>query len=77
MIGLTESLAREVDNYNIMVMTICPGEVATKMQEVLDAEYYELNRHKMLDPRTVAGKISEMIFNDNEYGNGIAVDLPS
>lgn len=77
MIGLTESLAREVANHNIRVMTICPGEVATKMQEDVDARYYELNKHKMLHPRTVAEKITDMIFNDNEYRNGIAVDLPS
>ncbi|MGH9973892.1 MAG: SDR family NAD(P)-dependent oxidoreductase [Nitrososphaeraceae archaeon] len=77
MIGLTESLAREVANYNIRVMTICPGEVATKMQEDVDARYYELNKHKMLHPRTVAEKIEDMIFKDNEYRNGIAVDLPS
>jgi 3-oxoacyl-[acyl-carrier protein] reductase len=77
MIGLTESLAREVANYNIRVMTICPGEVATKMQEDVDARYYELNKHIMLHPRTVAEKITDMIFNDNEYRNGIAVDLPS
>jgi 3-oxoacyl-[acyl-carrier protein] reductase len=77
MIGLTESLAREVANYNIKVMTICPGEVATKMVEDVDARYYELNKHKMLHPRTVAEKIADMIFNDNEYRNGIAVDLPS
>jgi 3-oxoacyl-[acyl-carrier protein] reductase len=77
MIGLTESLAREVANYNIRVMTICPGEVATKMQEDSDARYYELNKHKMLHPRTVAEKIADMIFKDNEYRNGIAVDLPS
>jgi 3-oxoacyl-[acyl-carrier protein] reductase len=77
MIGLTESLAREVANYNIRVMTICPGEVATKMQEDVDARYYELNKHKMLHPRTVAEKIADMIFKDNEYRNGIAVDLPS
>ena len=77
MIGLTESLAREVANYNIRVMTICPGEVATKMQEDVDARYYELNKHKMLHPRTVAEKIADMIFNDNEYRNGIVVDLPN
>ncbi len=77
MIGLTESLAREVANHNIRVMTICPGEVATKMQEDVDARYYELNKHKMLHPRTVAEKIADMIFNDNEYRNGITVDLPS
>src|SRR5512132_79255 len=77
MIGLTESLAREVANYNIRAMTICPGEVATKMQEDIDAQYYELNKHKMLHPRRVAQKIADTIFNDKEYPNGIAVDLPS
>lgn len=77
MIGLTESLAHEVGNYNIRAMTICPGEVATKMQEDVDKQYYELNKHKMLHPRTVAEKIADMIFNDNKYKNGIAVDLPS
>jgi 3-oxoacyl-[acyl-carrier protein] reductase len=77
MIGLTESLSREVANYNIRVMAICPGEVATKMQEDVDKQYYELNKHKMLHPRTVAEKISDMIFNVNKYENGIVVDLPS
>src|SRR5574341_466419 len=60
MIGLTESLAREVANYNIRAMTICPGEVATKMQEDIDAQYYELNKHKMLPPSKVAEKIVDM-----------------
>jgi 3-oxoacyl-[acyl-carrier protein] reductase len=77
MIGLTESLAREVDNYNIRAMTICPGQVATKMQKDIDAQYYELNKHKMLHPRTVAEKIADMIFSDKEYSNGDSVDLPS
>lgn len=77
MIGLTESLAREVANYNIRVMTICPGEVATKMQDDVDARYYELNKDKMLHPRTVAEKITEMIFNDNKYETGVTVDLPN
>lgn len=67
MIGLTESLAREVANYNIRVMAICPGAVATKMQEDIDMHYYELNKHKMLHPRTVAEKITEMIFNNKKY----------
>ena len=77
MIGLTESLAREVASYNIRIMTICPGEVATKMQEDVDPQYYELNKHKMLDPREVAEKIADMIFNDSDYNNGISVDLPN
>ena len=77
MIGLTESLACEVANYNIRAMTICPGEVATKMQKDIDAQYYELNKHKMLHPRRVAEKIADMIFSDKEYSNGVSVDLPS
>jgi 3-oxoacyl-[acyl-carrier protein] reductase len=36
MIGLTESLAWEIGNYNIKVMAICPGEVNTKMQQDFD-----------------------------------------
>ena len=77
MIGLTESLAHEVADYNIRVMTICPGQVATKMQEDIDAQYYQLNKDRMLHPRAVAEKIVEMILNNKKYPNGIAVDLPS
>lgn len=77
MIGLAESLAWEVANYNIRVMTICPGEVATRMQEDVDPRYYESNKRKMLSPRTVAEKIADMIFNDNEYRNGVSIDLPN
>ena len=64
-------------NYDIRVMSICPGEVATKMQEDVDPQYYELNKHKMLHPRTVAEKITDMIFDDKKYGNGVSVDLPN
>jgi NAD(P)-dependent dehydrogenase (short-subunit alcohol dehydrogenase family) len=39
MIGLTESLAWEVPNYNIRVMGICPGEVDTNMQQSVDPDY--------------------------------------
>ncbi|MDW0225416.1 MAG: SDR family oxidoreductase [Nitrososphaeraceae archaeon] len=77
MIGLTESLAREINNYNIRVMTICPGQVATKMQKDIDSQYYELNKNKMLHPRKVAEKIADMIFSDKEYLNGVSVDLRS
>ena len=62
MMGLTESVAWEVGNYDIRVMTVCPGEVATKMQKDVDPHYYELNKHKMLSPKTVAEKITDMVF---------------
>ncbi len=77
MIGLTESLAWEVANYNIRVLTICPGEVATKMQKDVDPQYYELNKHKMLHPKTVAEKITDMVLDDKKYGNGMSVDFPN
>lgn len=73
MMGLTESLAWEVAGHRIRVMAICPGEVATKMQEG-DPEYYRQNRGRMLQPEHVAAKIVDMIF-DGRYKNGQSVDI--
>jgi NAD(P)-dependent dehydrogenase (short-subunit alcohol dehydrogenase family) len=75
MMGLTESLAWEVANYNIRVMAICPGEVDTKMQEDVDSRYYKLNKNKMLKPQIVAEKILQMILDDDVYRNGESVDI--
>jgi 3-oxoacyl-[acyl-carrier protein] reductase len=73
MIGLTESLAWEVGNYNVRVMAICPGEVNTKMQQDVDLDYYTRNKDKMLKPNLVAEKIVDMIF--DHKGNMIMVNL--
>jgi 3-oxoacyl-[acyl-carrier protein] reductase len=75
MIGLTESLAWEVANDNIRVMAICPGEVDTKMQQNVDPDYYNKNKHNMLQPITVAEKITEMIFKERQYHNGQSVEI--
>ena len=75
MMGLTESMAWEVANYNMRIMAICPGEVDTKMQESTDQEYYKLNKDKWLEPREVADKIAEMIFNEDYYKNGESIDI--
>jgi NAD(P)-dependent dehydrogenase (short-subunit alcohol dehydrogenase family) len=72
MLGLTQSLSWEVTE-NIRVMAICPGEVATKMQQV-DIEYYQANKDTMLRPNQVAAKILEMIF-DDRYRNGQIIDI--
>jgi hypothetical protein len=47
------------------------------MQEDVDPHYYELNKNKMLHPKTVAEKITDMVFDDKMYGNGVSVDLPN
>ena len=75
MMGFTESLAWEVArSNNIRVMAICPGEVATKMQEV-DMEYYRENKGRMLKPEEVAAKIVDMIFDGKKYRSGQSVDI--
>ena len=74
MIGLTESLAWEVSDTNIIVMAICPGEVNTRMQEDLDKDYYRENKNKMLKPEQIAQRIVEMIFNNrHKYISGQSV----
>jgi 3-oxoacyl-[acyl-carrier protein] reductase len=67
--GLAESLALEVDAYNIRVMTIFLGQVATKMWQDFDHSYYEKNKKRMLDPHNVAEKIAEMIFDTKSHKN--------
>jgi short-subunit dehydrogenase len=53
---------------------ICPGEVATRMQEV-DPDYYWQNKGRMLQPEQVAAKIVEMIFDKSRYRNGQSIDI--
>ena len=72
LLGLAESLALEVNAYNnnIRVLTIFLGEVATKMWQEYDFSYYQKNKSKMLQPKDVAEKIAEMIFDTKTYKNG-------
>jgi 3-oxoacyl-[acyl-carrier protein] reductase len=75
LLGLAESLALEVDTYNIRVMTIFLGQVATKMWQDFDYSYYEKNKSRMLSPQNVAAKIVEMIFDAKTYKNGDSVEM--
>lgn len=73
--GLAESLALEVVTYNIRVLTVILGQVATKMWQDFDYNYYEKNKNRMLNPQKVAAKIVEMIFDSKNYKNGDSVEV--
>jgi 3-oxoacyl-[acyl-carrier protein] reductase len=73
--GLAESLTLEVESYNIRVLTIFLRQVATKMWEDYDYNYYEKNKNKMLSPQKVAARIVEMIFDAKNYKNGDSTEL--
>jgi 3-oxoacyl-[acyl-carrier protein] reductase len=73
--GLAESLALEISEYNIRVMTIFLGQVATKMWQDFDQIYYEKNKKRMLDPHNVAEKMVAMIFDAKNYKNGDSFEM--
>lgn len=73
--GLTESVALEVNAYNLRVMTILLGQVATQMWQQFDHSYFERNKNRMLDPHSVAEKIAEVIFDTKRYKNGDSIEM--
>ena len=76
LVGLAESLALEVSEFrNIRVLTIFLGEVATRMWQEYDFSYYQRNKTKMLQPKDVAVKIAEMIFDAKTYKNGDSIEM--
>ena len=78
LVGLAESIALELSEYqNIRVLTIFLGEVATKMWQEYDFNYYQRNKSKMLQAKDVAVKIAEMIFDTKTYKNGDSFEMYS
>src|SRR5919205_4456871 len=76
--GLAESLALEVsEHHNIRVLTLFLGEVSTKMWQEYDVRYYQKNKNRMLQPKDVAEKIAEMIFDTMTYKNGDSIEMYS
>ncbi|MGZ5511497.1 MAG: SDR family oxidoreductase [Nitrososphaeraceae archaeon] len=74
-IGFTESIAKEISNYNVKVMAICPGGVDTKMIDDIVDNGYNLSNRNLIKPEEVAKKIYDMIFNQNDYYNGQSVEF--
>ena len=74
-IGFTESIANEVADNNVKVMTICPGGVDTKMIEDIVHNGYTLSNRKLMKPEQVANKIYDMISNQKDYYNGQSVEF--
>ena len=73
-IGLTESLAEEVNQYGITVIAICPGAVATDMQKQFMSEKdYEIKKHDMISPVKVAEKTLDAI--NGKFNTGSAIDV--
>jgi NAD(P)-dependent dehydrogenase (short-subunit alcohol dehydrogenase family) len=74
-IGLTESVAKEVIDYNVKIMAICPGGVDTKMIKDIVKVGYNASNRNLIKPEEVANKIYDMIFNQNGYYNGQSVEF--
>ena len=77
--GLSESLAAEVNEYNIRVMTICPGEIDTQMINDAVNFGYRLHckRNEMHKPGDVAQKILDMVTKTSVYRNAQCVEFYS
>ncbi len=74
-IGLTESIAEEVADNNIKVMTICPGGVDTDMIKDIVKEGYNPSSRNLMKPEDVAKKIYDMISNQKDYYNGQSIEF--
>ena len=75
MIGLTESVAKEVIGENVRIMAICPGGVDTKMMEDIIKKGFTKPNFNLMKPEKVAKKICDMIFNEESYKNGESIEF--
>jgi NAD(P)-dependent dehydrogenase (short-subunit alcohol dehydrogenase family) len=87
-IGLTQSLAKEVAAQGIRVNAVCPGIVAgTEMRAQIDAESRALGRPtstdrvgwipmgRLAEPEDVAGVVAFLVSDDARYMTGQAVNV--
>jgi NAD(P)-dependent dehydrogenase (short-subunit alcohol dehydrogenase family) len=87
-IGLTQSLAKEVAAQGIRVNAVCPGIVAgTELRAQIDAESRALGRPtstdrvgwipmgRLADPEDIAGVVAFLVSDDARYMTGQAVNV--
>ena len=74
-IGLTESIAKEVADNNVKVMAICPGGVDTDMIKDIANQGHNPSNRNLMKPQQVAKKIYEMISNQKDYYNGQSIEF--
>jgi len=73
-VGFGESVAEEVLQNNIQVVTICPGAVATDMQlEFMGKQEYESRKDSMIQPSQVSEKVLDAINGKFQTGSSISV----
>ena len=74
--GITKSLARELGSYNILVNSICPGYVRTKLTEQnVSKEEQEIIKkeiplRRFAEPQEIAESIAFLISDNNSYMTG-------
>lgn len=71
-IGLTESLASELEERGIKVYTVCPSGVDTKLYR---EAFPEEDSSTLLKPDYVAGKILEVCLNSEKIKSGTNIDI--
>jgi 3-oxoacyl-[acyl-carrier protein] reductase len=75
MIGLTESVAKEIIDYDIKIMAICPGGVDTDMIKDMINDGFNKSNTNFMKPEEVAKKIYDMIVNKKNYYNGQSIEF--
>ena len=75
MIGLTESVAKEIIDNNIKIMAICPGGVDTDMIKDMINDGFSKSNTNLMKPDKVARKIYDMISNQKNYYNGQSIEF--
>ncbi len=75
LMGLTESVAKEVVEKNIKIMAICLGGVDTEMMNDVVGQGFDNSSMKLIKPEEVAEKIYNMISNQKDYTNGQSIEF--